>query len=77
MNIKEIKGFVEIHKENGEIINLDHNQIHKLIIENQNLRNVNKILQSQLENLTNHIEDNSIPISELKLQELLGENMGV
>lgn len=76
MNIKKVDGFVTIHKKSGETTTMNPEQILGLILENQSLRKLNQLLSRQLEELTQHIEDNSVEISEVKLQNLL-KDLGV
>lgn len=71
MNIKQVTGEVNLLLENGENIHITADQVHQMILENQQLSQINKLLMEQLKNISKSLEENEIEISEVKLEEIL------
>ena len=76
MNITTIIGDVQAHLENGEKIIITGNQINDLITENEQLRKLNQTLTEQIKTIRQAIDENSLEVSESKIQELM-EELGV
>lgn len=64
-------GEVNLQKENGEIITIQYNQVIDLIEENQKLRKIDNVIKNQLSDLKNSINENQIPVSSEKLENIL------